>query len=109
MVGDLAEGGGAEAAQPERDAEEHAGDQPDPTGQQILRIDQDGGEGRGHDDRHGDGQHAGPEQVGVGQHQREGQGAQDGEPHDRDAADLVTDQTAQDRADHDADQEGEQE
>jgi hypothetical protein len=60
-VGELAQRRGAEATQAEGEAEEHAGHQPDPPRQQLLRIDQDGREGRGHDHRHCHREHAGPE------------------------------------------------
>ena len=48
-VGQLAQHRRADAAHAEREAEEQARDHADPPGQQLLRIDQDGREGRGQD------------------------------------------------------------
>src|SRR6267142_4337197 len=107
-VSELAEGGGAQTAQAEREAVKHPRRQTYPARQQLLRIDQDGREGRGHD--HGDehGQNAGPEQVGVRQEQGEGQGPQDREPHDGNTSHAVTDRSACKSAGHDAGEEREQ-
>src|SRR2546425_4106426 len=104
-VSELAEGGGAQAPETEREAVEHPGGQTHPTRQELLRIDEDGREGRGHD--HGDehSENAGPEQVGVWQEQREGQGPQDRKPHDGLASHAITDGTPSKGADHDPDEE----
>src|SRR3954464_3001494 len=47
LIGNGAEEGGADAAQPEREAEEEAGHRAHFAGNEFLRINQNGGEGRG--------------------------------------------------------------
>src|SRR6266850_1676791 len=51
-VSELAEGGGAQTAQAEREAVKHPRRQTHPARQELLGVHEDGGEGRGHD--HGD-------------------------------------------------------
>ena len=45
MVGEAAEEGGADSAHAEGETEKQAGDGADLVGHQVLRVDQDGGEG----------------------------------------------------------------
>ncbi len=107
-VGDPAQRRRADAGEPEREAVEDAGDHAHASGQQVLRIDQDGGERRGDDQPDQHRQHAGPEQAGVRQQQRERQRPEDGEPDHRLAAEPVADLAAGQRAQHHRGQEHEQ-
>ena len=70
-IGQLAERGGADAAHAEREAEEHAGDQADASRHELLRVDDDRREGGREDQADHDGEHRGPEEIGVRQQQRE--------------------------------------
>jgi hypothetical protein len=50
LVGEGAEDGGADAAKAEGEAEEEAGHRADFAGDELLRINENGGDGRGEDD-----------------------------------------------------------
>src|SRR5258708_6598174 len=80
MVGDLAQHGGAEAADAERKSEENAGNHSEAVRHQFLREHDDrGSRGRNNKpDEHR--QHRAGEQPGMGQRQRERQRAENREP-----------------------------
>ncbi len=108
MVRHLAQHHRGDAAEAERQPIEEAADEADATRQQFHRIDQDGGEGARHDQVDDDGEDAGPEQIRIGQHHREGQRPEDREPDDLVAPDPVAEDAAAQRADRRGCQEQEQ-
>lgn len=77
-----AENRSPDAAETEGETEEHAGDEADAARHQFLREDDDGREGGGEHEADDDDENGGPEQVRIGQQQREGNDAEDREPDD---------------------------
>ena len=107
-VGEPADQHRTDAAHAEGEAEEQAGDHADPARQQLLGVDDDRREGRGHGQADQHRQHIGPEQVDERQRQAQRQDTQDRDPQDRLAADPVADRAADQRADRHGTQEQEQ-
>ena len=98
MVGELAEHRGAEAADAEGDAEEHARDQPEAVRHQFLR-EHDDRRRRGRQDQANEhGQHRAAKQAGIGQCQRERQRAEDRKPDDIFTAEAVAERSAEEGA-----------
>ena len=98
QVGKPAEQSGPQTGHPEGQSEEETGDHADFPRQQFLGIDHDRRKGRCQHQADDDGEDGGPEQVGVGQKQREGQDAEDRNPNYILATDAVTDGPANERA-----------
>ena len=108
MVGELAQDGGADASHAKSESEEKPGDQSHFSGQQLLRVYQDGGKGRGEDDPDEYGQDSRPEKIGKWQQQGEGGYSENGEPDDVLAADAVADRAADEGAGGDGEKEQEE-
>src|SRR6185295_15824375 len=104
-VGEPAEDGGAKAAHAEREAEEESRDQADAARHQLLRVDDDGGEGRREDQADDDREDLRPEQVRVWQREREREHAEDRNPDHELPAEAVADRAAKDGAGGDGAQE----
>jgi hypothetical protein len=64
-IGEGAEDGGADAAQAEGEAEEETGHRADFAGDELLRVNQNGGKGRGEDDADDRAQDGAPEEIRV--------------------------------------------
>src|SRR6266851_1224199 len=97
-IDEFAEERRADAAHAKGEAEEQAGDGANSSGQEFLGVDEDGGKGGGQDQADDDAENAGPEKIGVGQQQSERQNAENGNPDDVFAADLVAHGAADDGA-----------
>src|SRR5262249_29897611 len=93
-VGELAEDGGADSADPKGEAEKEAGDHADAAGQQLLRIDDDGREGGGDDEADDDAEHHRRGKADIRKRQREGESAEDRAPDHVLAAETVADRSA---------------
>ena len=70
-VGESAEYCGADAAHAEGESEEESGDHSYSSGDEILRVDEDGREGRCDNEADDDAEYACPEEICVGQQQGE--------------------------------------
>src|SRR5204863_155499 len=83
------DGGAAKIGRPEP-ARDHAG----AVGNQLLRVDDDGGKGRGENKTADGGQHGAPKEIRVRQRQGEGRDTEDRDPDDRLAADAIANRSA---------------
>ena len=97
MVGELAEHGGAKAADAECDAEEHARDQSEAVRHQFLREHDDRRRRRREDEADENCQHGACGKAGIGQRQRERQRPENGEPDDVFAAEAIAERPAEER------------
>ena len=107
-IGKPAEERGADAAQPEHQAEEHPGNHAHLVRHQVGGIHHDGGESRSDDQSRNDRRHDGPPQAEVRHRQRERRRTQDGEQDDILPPVAVAQETAQQRARRKSRQVGEQ-
>ncbi|GCC42489.1 hypothetical protein chiPu_0026807, partial [Chiloscyllium punctatum] len=98
VVGKLAKHRGAQPADAERDAEEHAGDHAEAMRHQFLREHDDRRRRRRDDQADHDRQHRAGEQPGIGQRQRERQRAEDREPDHVFAAEAIAERATDERA-----------
>src|SRR5260370_14377010 len=94
-IGHDAEEGRADAAQSEGEAEEEARHRAHLAGDELMRVNKDGGEGRGEDEPDDRAQDCAPEEIGVRKGESERRHAEDGHPNDSFAADAVTDRSAE--------------
>ena len=109
VVGEMTEGGGADAAHAKRKTEEETGDEADAVGEKFLRVNENGGERGSEDDADDDGERGAPKKIRIGEEQCERRGTQNGDPNDGLPADAVTDGTADDRAGGDGGEDQEEE
>src|SRR6202049_208142 len=107
-VGESAEHGRADAADPEGESEEQAGDGADLAGHQLLGEYHDGGECRGQNQPDDETQGAGPLKIDERQENREGSHAQYRDPDDPLAADAVADGAAEQGPERHRDKKSEQ-
>ena len=107
-IGQCAQDGGADTAQTKGKPEEKPGDHAHSTGDQLLRVNQDGGKGRSQDQADDRRENADPEQIGVWERQGKRRHAQDRHPDHTLAADSVADRSAQQRARRDGEKKTEE-
>ena len=109
VVGEMTEGGGADSTHAKRQTEEETGDEADAVREELLRVNENGGERGSEDDADDDGERGAPKKIRIGEEQCEGRGTENGDPNDGFPADAVTDGTADDRAGGDGGEEQEEE
>ena len=88
-VGKCTENGGADATQAEGEPEEEAGHGADFAGDELLGVNENGGEGRGEDEADDRAQDGAPEEVCVREGEGERRDAEDRDPDDSFASDAV--------------------
>jgi hypothetical protein len=90
-IGHFTEEGGAEAAQAKGEAEEEAGHGAQFAGDELPRINKDGGESGGEDEADDRAQDDAPKEVRVGKREGERRDAEDRDPDDGFPPDAVAD------------------
>ena len=95
-------------AMPKARPKNNPADQTDFPRNQLLRVNQDGGKGRGENDPDDHGENAGPEKVGVRERERKRRDTEDRNPDDQFASVTIADRSAEDRPERDGKEEKEQ-